>query len=470
MSHFSEYEHPEYSDKVEKWRYAWDHYTGTYGDLKLMGGRITDFLEQKYQRENNKAFEERQRVSDVVLHFATVIDGINGVMGSKDDKTNREWGQLGDPEEKGTTAYHLTHNADLIGTNWTPLIKQAGIKLTAMHTVWGLVEGVTDTEEAHIQVINPQHVVNWYPSYGDLEQVLVKEKRDTRESIFSPQEEQPDVYTLFTLDGWRRFMVNDEGAEVEMGSGEYQYYKSERRRKRILPIFRTSIPMPRDVGYLLAKKENHLYNAKSVRDFAVRNMSFAILKLGVDNDEELTELLQKLEKGYNIIGQYPDRPDHEFLTPSSDYLREYAEILDKDTNDFYVNAFKKYAEAASQVTATEVRLESQSGIEAFLSLLVTSVDEFENQCLHRLEQVYFPDNPSVWGEANVERTSDFQPEDMPNISELAKASTELERSRSGSLKTRVELLHPDWTEEEIEEEIQRINQENGMPVNGAELG
>jgi hypothetical protein len=44
-------------------------------------------------------------------------------------------------------------------------------------------------------------------------------------------------------------------------------------------------------------------------------------------------------------------------------------------------------------------------------LLVGEVDEFENQVLWRMEQVYFPETSS-WGTANVIRSTDFQPEDV----------------------------------------------------------
>jgi hypothetical protein len=459
--HFSELRHDLWKEKHQKWEYAWDHYTGKYGDLERIGGRITNYLHQKYQRENNKAFEERKEVSDIILDFATVVDSINGVLASKEDETHREWGALGDPEDPDSTAYALSQNADVKGTNWVPLMKQAGIKLTVMHNVWGLVEGVTDTDEAHVKVVNPNHIVNWYPSHGELTEVLVKEQRDTRSSMYDTGSREDDVYTLFTLDGWKRFKYED-GVEVPLGDGEYAFYKTARRRKRILPIFRTEIPMPRDIGYLLAKKENYIYNAKSVRDFAIRNLSFSILKLAVTDEAEYTAILQGLEKGANVIAQYAESKDHEFISPDSSFLAEADKTLKQDKDDFYKNAFQRYGEAARQVTATQARLESQTGIEAFLSLLVTSIDEFENDCFKRLEQVYFPDNPSVWGDAKVERSQEFQPDDVnETFATMSRAILDADRSGSISIREKVKRLNPGWTDEEIDEEVERISQQQG---------
>ena len=457
-------EHKEYQALKEKYKYAFDHYTGKYAELEADGGQITHYLEQKYQREDNKAFEERLRVTDPVLHFATIVDGMNGVWASKEKDTVRDWGDLASYDENGeldkdSIAYRLRENADLKGTNWKPLMKQVGIKLTALHDVWGLVEGVTEDEEAHFQVINPIHVIDWFPTIGELEQVLVKEQRDNRSGIGEDNADQ-ETYTLFTLDGYTRFIELEDGGMEVIEEGEYTYWTDSRMRKRMLPIFRTSIPFPRHLGYLLALKENHIFNKKSVRDFALRNLSFAMLNIVVDDTEQYDSILKGLVAGSNILPSYSDKGGHSFISPDGSYLSDFERVLQQDVEDFYYNGFKKYGEAARQVTATEVKLESHSGIEAFLSLLVSSIDEFENQVLRRLEQVYFS-SPSQWGKANVKRSTDFLPEEMPNLVELSTAMVNLERSGTASIRRRVELLNKHMTPEEIEEEIASIASERG---------
>lgn len=453
-----------YKENKAKWKYAWEHYTGKYAELESDGGSIRDYLQQKYQRENNKAYDERLKVTDPVLHFATVVDGMNGIMANNDMRITRTFGRLGDSEgqpEKGTVAKKIWENADLQGTNWEPLMKEAGIKLTVLHDVWGLVEGVTDTEEAHVKIINPLDVVDWYPENGSLEQVLVKEQRDNRVDIFDGNDDQ-ETYTLFTLDGFFRYVETDEGME-QIASGEYEYWSDSSLKKKILPIFRTRIPFPRHIGYQLALKENHIFNKKSVRDFALRNLSFSILNLSVDSQEEYLSIKEALKAGANMLPSYGDK-NHQFIQPDGGYLADFQAVLEKDVEDFYFNGFKKYAESASQVTATSARLESHSGIEAFLSLLVTSMDEFEKQCLRRLEQVYF-DDASRWGEAYVERSTDFTPQETMSITELATAALNLRRAEAASTKTIVELVSRGFeggkTEEEIETEIQSIRNEGG---------
>ena len=450
-----------WTKKFRQWQYAMDHYEGTYAIRELYDGRISDYLVQKYQRENNKAYTERSELSDPVLHFGTVVDSINGTLASKQDDTFREWGALGDPEQRGTIAEQLVSDADGNGTNWNPLFKRVGIKLTVLHELWGYVQGVTEYGDPCIKIIDPRYVVNRYPAKGNPESVIVAEKMDLRRSIDDDAKQDELVYTHFTLDGWEQYYY-DGDSKVVVDSGEYDYYATTSKTRRILPIFRVEIPMPRNVGYLLALKENHIYNQKSVRDFAIRNMSYAVLKLGVRDQDEFDGIIDGMEKGSNAIPQTPDTPEHKYLTADSSWLSESQRILERDVEEFYINAFKKFGEAASQVTATAIKLESQSGIESFLNLLTESVDEFENQALWRIEQVHFPNNPQQWGQAIVKRSSEFQIDELPSESDLANIAVNLERSRSASLYSRVKRLNPTWDDAEIEAEIKRINAESGQ--------
>ena len=71
-------------------------------------------------------------------------------------------------------------------------------------------------------------------------------------------------------------------------------------------------------------------------------------------------------------------------------------------------ALQQYGDAAKMATATEIRYKSKSGIEAFLTLFVTTIEQAEQEGLFLLEQVYFPNEPSKWGGARVTRSKKFQ--------------------------------------------------------------
>lgn len=476
--HFTEREDHSLDSLRDKYTFAWDHYTGDYCN----DTNITHYLLRKEQRETQQAYEERQDLTDPVLIFPTTVDSLNGIVFQKDEHTEREWGELGDPDTPDSVSYSIKRNADGNKTNWNPLMKQVGIRLTAMHRVWGLVEGVqreTDEQgntlrtlsEGTVQVINPQSVVDWYPKTGNLEQVVVKEEQDMRSSIRDVESNaEQDTYILYELEGWTRFVVdeykNDDGELVTeeriLDSGEYEYYADKNKNIRILPIFYTEIPMPRHVGWLLAKKQNHIFNQMSRRDFALGNMTFALMILSANKDQ-YNDIINNLDKGYNILREDPDTSSgHRYISPDSSFLSVFNETLQDKIKAMYEASFKAYGDAAKQVTATEIRQESRSGVEAFLSLLVTSIDEFENDALWRLMQVYHKDNPSAWGSAFVKRSDDFQPKDVNEA--LEKISTNilnLDRAGAISLRAKVEKANPDKDADWVKEEVQRIREEQG---------
>lgn len=52
-----------------------------------------------------------------------------------------------------------------------------------------------------------------------------------------------------------------------------------------------------------------------------------------------------------------------------------------------------------------------------------------------------------------------------SVSQVSKTVQMLQMAQSASIKTRVEMLHPEWSVEEIEAEVERIRDESGMNVN-----
>jgi len=476
---FLDYRHPEYKERVNKWIYAWDQYSGdafNHDDFKLQvldtrksKAKEHKYLHRKVQAETNEAYYERILTSEPILVFPTAVDSLNGIAFSKQDETKREWGAFGDPEEKSSIAYQLMHDADGKGTNWQPMMKKVAIKQTVLHRVWGVVEGVVEDDEGNeisqpcIKAVNPQSVVNWFPDTGRPKEVLIKEKKDIRSSIKDEEGADVDTYILYTLDGWIRYK-DGEGGPEEVESGEYNYYTDSSKEQRCLPVFYVDIPMPRDLGYLLAMKQNHIFNAKSIRDFSVRNMSFAFLKL-VATENQFDDFIADIAKGFRVVRQDPESTQsHEYIAPPSDYLTEAGEILEKDKEDFMLSAFRSYGDAAKQVTATEIRQESRSGVEAFLNLLISSVDEFENRALFLLEQAYFSESVENWGQAFVKRSTNFQPEDVNQAFEQIVGAVQ-KGKQAGFISTRQAIKDvrekQGWTEEEIQDEWNEIQKEMG---------
>ena len=423
MSHWSQFTDPIYQKNSYKWRYAQRMYTGDY----LEDAYITEHLPQKPQRETDQAYTERKKTIDPQLDYSTGLDSLVGTMFNAESQLDRQWssenqtGGLGDPNEPSDPAYYITRDADGSGTDWNLLMKRAGIKFGMYQRLWGLVEGIPRDEEgnqmgeATLKLIDPQNIVNRYYYKGKLTDVLLREYRDTREKIQDDPTPR-EMFTHYSLDGWRRFyLVEDEDGDLVERTddeGSYEYYRTTDRRDKILPIFETVIPLPRNPGYIWARKANAILNHESVIDHAFRNISFAILKL-VSENENFQQMLQNLKMGGGVVNQDPEASgDHEFISPDSGHLSDALQRSKDKKKDFFYNMFKDYGDAAKEKSATQIRLESQSGIEAYLTLLVSAIDEFENAAMWRLSQIYAIDQPSIWGNAYVKRRADFQPKDI----------------------------------------------------------
>lgn len=394
--------HKQYKANVDNWNYSWNSYTGKYLDS------LKKYLPKNKQRESDEEYKQRKKLTDPILMFATLVDSINGMIGEYETK---DWGDLGDVDDVDSTAYHLTKNINGAGLNWQPFFKQVGIKQTVFHTVWGLVDGKTEENgQASVKLLNPTAVENWWPSENPTE-VLVSEDRDTRKGIEDDFDDEKDYYVKYTPEGWIRLVAGDDKL-TEIDRGEYAYYATKDRKQRILPIFRVRLPLPRPVGYLLAKKQNHIFQQKSSRDWGAYILSFALLVIAAQKKEGYEKVIESLSKGSNALWQKADASNqHKYIAPPGGYLKEVSAILNDDSDAFYEAGFKQYGDAAKQLTATQIIQESRTGIEAFLKLLVSSIDQFENNALWRLEQAYFPDSPSKWGNAKVKRSRDFAPED-----------------------------------------------------------
>jgi hypothetical protein len=76
----------------------------------------------------------------------------------------------------------------------------------------------------------------------------------------------------------------------------------------------------------------------------------------------------------------------------------------------------------------------------------------------RLDKAVFRSGVNPEEEITIELPSNNQ----PDISQLAEIVEQLERAGAASIETKVSMLHPDWSEDQKEEEIQRIKDQGGF--------
>lgn len=462
MGTWLEYAHPDYVANIKKWILASDFYEARFYDDEKT---LRKYLVKRAQGESEDAFVERKNLLDYTGVFPHVVDSLAGMLFSAEHKAERNWdeeegGALGDPEDFKTIAGKLSRDADSKGTNWETVWKKSAIDLIVMHKKWCLVDGFTEGRDIPtVHLLDPQSVPNWlYSSDGRLTRVLVKENVDVRDKI-SDKPELQTQYILYTTEGWQRYAIIKGAVQSLQGdsaSGTYDYVDSG--GQPILPIFSVELPMRRHVGYNLARKQMVIMNRESSRDQSLRVAEFAKLILFADNTL-FEKMVKELKKGSNVLQADPNGQAHQYITSAHEPARLGGEILMEKIKNFYITAFKEYADSARVKTATEVQQDLASGIGAFLELVAGAVDELENGAFWRVEQSMFAGKSNLWGRANVKRSSDFMPEDRMERLQLIKNNVFPEGIPLGKtakielIKTIAEIFNVQIDEKEVEESI-----------------
>lgn len=417
-----DFKHPEYVLLAPRWQFAQDHYTGE----AVAENKIIEYLIKKGQGESDEAYTERKALADLSNHFATVIDSLAGLMFQAEGNASRTWtkstaaagskefGPLGDPENVDSHMYRLFQDADGLGNGWLTLFKQIATELTVMHRYWMFVDAADGNPK--VRMIPPMAVTNWLYDGDNLVEALVREQLDNRESLEDfPQ--PMERYLRFQIGKWTRYkkVKGPDGQEVAVAedSGTYDFVDPAGRPS--LPIFVVNLPMRRMVGWILAKKQNAMFNMESARDHIIRVANFPKLILSAV-DEVYLQLLKGLREGNNALQEDPEKAGqgHRYITPNGDNARVASDVLTRKVQEFYTTAFREYSQSARQKTATEAKQDVAEGVGAYLQHLKSALDDAENNCYWRLEQCLKPGAEPI---AHVQRSDEFVPVDMQAMME-----------------------------------------------------
>lgn len=416
-----ENEHPEYIANIDRWKFTRDHYTGAVLDEanNLASNLDGGYLVRKGQSETEESFKERVRLADYTTHFSTVVDSLAGMLFAVEKEAVRKWDaedgdSLGSPDDSTSIAARLKDDADGEGNGWVTKWKQLAVELIHSRRAWILVDSIGGEEGvSRIRILNPSVVTNWRYRGGILVDVTLKESVDAR-SDYKSKPTQENRYVHFTVEGWKRYSIDkDSGVETMLDEGTYQYV--DKGGVSILPIFPVELPLPRPVGWLLARKANAIFNRESERDHLIRTCNFPYLVI-VGKDTVYKAIVAAIKTGSRILQQDPTSPGtHKFIAPNSGPAKVATDVLIRKVEEFYVTGFREYGDAARERTATEVRQDVSSGVGAFLQMLKAAIDDAENAAFYRVEQTEFVGQAGKWGNAHVERTEDFLPVDIQSV-------------------------------------------------------
>lgn len=425
-----EFTHPEFRIQKPKWLVATEVYSGAIVDPE----KLPRYLVQRAIAEHTKAFEERMRTVDYTNHFATVVDGLAGMMFAVEEEATRifvdEQGHgLGDPDDPDTVMGQLWQHATPDGEGWLMVFKQLMVALCVTHRQWVLTY-TSPTGAPMLKTISPLAVPNWRYKQNMLVEVLVEEDVDARESM----QQDPDLivrqFMHYTTGGFQRYQLEKRESQPEWPGNlitinaetggienvDYGFYSFvSPTGDPALPIFPVSLPMKRDVGYLWARKALAIFNMESMRDALIRNANTPRLGLG-GTRTEFEKTADDVAAGKALV-HMPNSSTHkpEYFAPSPDSVKIANETLERKVEEFFNTAHQAYGESARQRTATEAKQDVAKGAGAFLNLTKGALDDAENGAAWRIAQILEPKNPKVWFTYRVERSDNFLPPD-PDVS------------------------------------------------------
>lgn len=406
------FRHPTWSEFHKMWKFTRDFYTADVLRPEL----LTTYLRQKKQGETNDAFRERCENADLTNHFGTIVDSLVGMLGQVETDAARVWGLkdkesgqvsgLGERTEPDTAAARLWRDADGLGTSWLAFWSLVATELSLTHLGWLMIDARDEDSDPAVRYLEPGCVVNWLVGPGGrLSDVLIREQVDARTSLWD-KEAQVDQYLHITVDGWARYRLQDGALVLAEEPGTWAQHFEDDAGNRIVPLRHLVVPVKRQVGYYLAKKQSAIYNRESERDTLLRTANFP--KLNVNGSETVyLAVVEALKQGNNVL----QGTGHEFIAPPTESAALATSVLEGKSREFYMTGFREYGDAARERTATEVKQDVASGAAAYLTMLARALDQAETWAMHLLTQLEVPTQRAVWFSASVERSNAYAPAD-----------------------------------------------------------
>ena len=410
----------DYNRMHKKWEYTKDVDTLEYADRE----NVKRYLLKRAHWEKKESLETRIAAADPNMDFSLLMGKIVGQAHMTEDDDTRQFEKdgtvgLGDVNDEDTPIGKIWKNADGEGTNYPVLWRKYARKQLVYQWMYVLVDGLEDeiildaegreierkSHEARIKLIEPYMVLAKDNSPGLPSWMKVKHRSSTGGVDWTTQQEPIDYYTVYHHDGWQRFRKSESGTgEVLVAEGSYEFYTDKDRAQRCLPIFLVKLPFEAYIAHYLARKSITIFNQESQRDKYIAEADVHLVDEGAPvefearkDDIAAGETHHNVERGTKAY----------YISPPSDPANLATEVIDKKRQMLWESAYQMYGDAAKESTATEIRQEARSGIEAFLRQLVTTFDEAENQVAFLLEQIYFPNDTSKWGAHKIERSKKF---------------------------------------------------------------
>lgn len=458
IKHFTQNRDSHWRKNLHKWDTALIHYEadidvlrwaekGTSDDMRgkwdpenskgLLQGR---FLKRRFIGESEEQYLERVETSFYFPLYATFADqaAARQISIEYSEQVTRRFSRegagesMGDITDQDSVAASLWQDVDGEGMNYLTMLQDAALKGILYTEWWAIVQGRPRDADgrpigtASIVLIDPSSIVRTFYDNGRLVAVLLRQYQDVAGSI-QDEEKPEEQYILYETDGYTLYRYEDNGkGKIDVveedkrtyGPANNPFYwydtvesaRSKSESGRILPIFKTRLPLRRNASYILAELNNSIFNIASEQNNIERVMCTPLFEF-VGTEEEMMDAMQARAKGWNAISSNPEYSrSHSFLSPDIGAAGKRAETLAEVIKNFYPVAFQTFDNSVqgAQMTATEADQLQDRNENSYQNVLATALDEFERGAMWRVEQVHFPGNPEAWGQFSVDRKRDFR--------------------------------------------------------------
>ena len=500
MPHFVTATYDGYERRLTRDRYVRDHYTGEAQEKAIINAEevldeyrhlvaatddraLRDFLlrekalglylHRRIQGEHIVSYAERVKISRFPGHMAAIVDSFVSSIFAVEHNIQRTWARedeqapIGSFAEKDSLAHTLKHDLDGEGTAWLQAMRDAATRFTLEHRVWHLVEGVTGDTHERVLWIDEKDVRAFIERKGVIREAIIRERDDYRESL-QVTADPTERYLYLWPDRYQRWEAAEGGGVtlIEEGQFEHTWYHDADRTIPCTPLQKVELGLKRDSARLLARGQNSLYNQLSDARHILRVANHPKLRGKDVSDEMFEHTAEALSRGDNIL-----QGDWDFIGPDTQNARAAYEIYAEEVRSFYTENLQQFNDAAREVTATERRQEDQRGRQAYLTLLSNSLDELENRIMFFLAQATQPDRPDLWQVPEVNRSTDFAPQDPFTEANLIKEMMFGEDSTlpvpvavkaQAVLDVARMLGYENVTFEEVEAEVEAAMQDQGV--------
>ena len=407
--------HPRYLKLKKRWKLVRDFYEAEVIDKPQV------YLSRYKMSEGAAEYQWRAAEADYTNHLARIIDGFAGLLFSVEgdiqrtlQRSDMEEG-LGSLTDTASVAGKVGRNITGDGTDYPTQWRKAAPLLLVYHQLWGVIRNPSGSSPQH-KIIRPEAVTDLIEDGdGRITEAKVVEVIQRRRSLLGTVQETR-IYTHYRLDGYTQYAltIGKNGKKKALDiieEGDYAFFDDAEKTRRILPIYRVKLPLPRYVMWSLAKKAQVIFNKESQRDHILSLAQMPLFMFDDSGRSDFDTFVEKRRQGHNVISG----TGHEWLTVDSDPAKLASEVLARKVDELYYTAFQEYSDSAAQRTATEINQDFTKGIQSFLVLYKNALDEYENEWLKRLEQTVFPQRSDLWGQAHVKRSENFNPADIETL-------------------------------------------------------